>query len=309
MGGFSVGSFSVTNYPRRGHDRLGGGAGGRARGARGDGPLLLGGAPMRYLRPIPRRLLPDDMLVFLPRRAAGRGESRLVRHVRFERAEGGRLRRAPLGRRGARDRVRGRGEQRGRPRGAGRGARADRRGGRRCSFALVAGAAWCAARCTTGSWRWADGMLRGPRRPRADDWDAEGGGGSPARRPRCSGALGLRQRVLLAAPGAPLLRADRADAGRARARGAARGRHGARAGARGRAGVLRGRARRGGDLPRGGSATCAGAPGRRPARAGAAGWRPRTPGGSAPRGRDGSGRWLWGFTLILTVVIDFGGQG
>lgn len=31
-------------------------------------------------------------------------------------------------------------------------------------------------------------------------------------------------------------------------------------------------------------------------------------GGSAPRGRDGSGRWLWGFTLILTVVIDYGGQ-
>lgn len=31
-------------------------------------------------------------------------------------------------------------------------------------------------------------------------------------------------------------------------------------------------------------------------------------GGSAPRGRDGSGRWLWGFTLTLTVVIDYGGQ-
>lgn len=43
---------------------------------------------MRYLRPIPRRLLPDDMLVFLPDGAGGRGESRLVRHVRFERAEG-----------------------------------------------------------------------------------------------------------------------------------------------------------------------------------------------------------------------------
>ena len=43
------------------------------------------------------------------------------------------------------------------------------------------------------------------------------------------------------------------------------------------------------------------------------GWRCRVAaadsGGSAPRGRDGSGRWLWGFTLILTVVIDFGGQG
>lgn len=43
---------------------------------------------MRYLRPIPRRLLPDDMLVFLPAEGGGRGESRLVRHVRFERAEG-----------------------------------------------------------------------------------------------------------------------------------------------------------------------------------------------------------------------------
>ena len=43
------------------------------------------------------------------------------------------------------------------------------------------------------------------------------------------------------------------------------------------------------------------------------GWRCRVAaadsGGSASRGRDGSGRWLWGFTLILTVVIDFGGQG
>ena len=43
---------------------------------------------MRYLRPIPKRLLPDDMLVFLPAEGGGRGESRLVRHVRFERAEG-----------------------------------------------------------------------------------------------------------------------------------------------------------------------------------------------------------------------------
>ena len=42
---------------------------------------------MRYLRPIPRRLLPDDMLVFLPDGGGGRGESRLVRHVRFERSE------------------------------------------------------------------------------------------------------------------------------------------------------------------------------------------------------------------------------
>ena len=42
---------------------------------------------MRYLRPIPKRLLPDDMLVFLPAEGGGRGESRLVRHVRFEREE------------------------------------------------------------------------------------------------------------------------------------------------------------------------------------------------------------------------------
>lgn len=42
------------------------------------------------------------------------------------------------------------------------------------------------------------------------------------------------------------------------------------------------------------------------------GWRCRVSaadsGGCAPRGRDGSGRWLWGFTLTLTVVIDFGRQ-
>lgn len=42
------------------------------------------------------------------------------------------------------------------------------------------------------------------------------------------------------------------------------------------------------------------------------GWRCRVgsvdSGGAAPRGRDGSGRWLWGFALILTVVIDHGGQ-
>lgn len=42
---------------------------------------------MRYLRPIPRRLLPDDMLVYLPDGRGRRGESRLVRHVRFEREE------------------------------------------------------------------------------------------------------------------------------------------------------------------------------------------------------------------------------
>ena len=33
---------------------------------------------MRYLRPIPRGLLPDDMLVFLPDGAGGRGESMLL---------------------------------------------------------------------------------------------------------------------------------------------------------------------------------------------------------------------------------------
>lgn len=42
------------------------------------------------------------------------------------------------------------------------------------------------------------------------------------------------------------------------------------------------------------------------------GWRCRVAaadsGGCAPMGRDGSGRWLWGFTLMLTVVIDYGGQ-
>ena len=43
---------------------------------------------MRYLRPIPKRLLPDDMLVFLPAEGGGRGESRLVRPVRFARAGG-----------------------------------------------------------------------------------------------------------------------------------------------------------------------------------------------------------------------------
>lgn len=42
---------------------------------------------MRYLRPIPRRLLPDDMMVWP---AAGDGSclpAVLVRHVRFERTE------------------------------------------------------------------------------------------------------------------------------------------------------------------------------------------------------------------------------
>ena len=88
VGGFSVGSFSVTNYRDGGTTGSEVARGGRARGARGDGPLLLGGAPMRYLRPIPRRLLPDDMLVFLPAEGGGRGESRLVR-AREVRARGG----------------------------------------------------------------------------------------------------------------------------------------------------------------------------------------------------------------------------
>ena len=42
---------------------------------------------MRYLRPIPKRLLPDDMLVYLPAEGGGHGEGRLVRYVRFERTE------------------------------------------------------------------------------------------------------------------------------------------------------------------------------------------------------------------------------
>lgn len=42
---------------------------------------------MRYLRPIPKRLLPDDMLVYLPAEGGGRGEGPLVRYVRFERTE------------------------------------------------------------------------------------------------------------------------------------------------------------------------------------------------------------------------------
>jgi hypothetical protein len=42
---------------------------------------------MRYLRPIPRRLLPDDMLVYPADGAGGFGEARLVRHVRLELSE------------------------------------------------------------------------------------------------------------------------------------------------------------------------------------------------------------------------------
>lgn len=43
---------------------------------------------MRYLRPIPKRLLPDDMLVWVPDGDGGFcSPARLVRHVRFERVE------------------------------------------------------------------------------------------------------------------------------------------------------------------------------------------------------------------------------
>jgi hypothetical protein len=39
---------------------------------------------MRYLRPIPRRLLPDDMLVFPSDGQGGCGAARMIRHVRLE---------------------------------------------------------------------------------------------------------------------------------------------------------------------------------------------------------------------------------
>ena len=39
---------------------------------------------MRYLRPIPRRLLPDDMLVRPANGQGGYGAARMVRHVRLE---------------------------------------------------------------------------------------------------------------------------------------------------------------------------------------------------------------------------------
>ena len=42
---------------------------------------------MRYLRPIPRRLLPDDMIVWPAAGDGTYGPSVLVRHVRFERTE------------------------------------------------------------------------------------------------------------------------------------------------------------------------------------------------------------------------------
>lgn len=42
---------------------------------------------MRYLRPIPRRLPPDDMMVWPAAGDGSFGEAVLVRHVRFERRE------------------------------------------------------------------------------------------------------------------------------------------------------------------------------------------------------------------------------
>ncbi|WP_417134897.1 putative minor capsid protein [Rubneribacter badeniensis] len=42
---------------------------------------------MRFLRPIPRRLLPDDMMVWPALGDGTLGEAALVRHVRFERTE------------------------------------------------------------------------------------------------------------------------------------------------------------------------------------------------------------------------------
>jgi hypothetical protein len=42
---------------------------------------------MRYLRPIPRRLLPDNMLVLPSDGQGGYGDARMVRHVRLELAD------------------------------------------------------------------------------------------------------------------------------------------------------------------------------------------------------------------------------
>jgi hypothetical protein len=42
---------------------------------------------MRYLRPTPRRLLPDDMLVWAPDGSGGFAAVKMIRHVRFEREE------------------------------------------------------------------------------------------------------------------------------------------------------------------------------------------------------------------------------
>lgn len=39
---------------------------------------------MRFLRPIPRRLLPDSMTVWPTDGAGGHGDARVVRHVRFD---------------------------------------------------------------------------------------------------------------------------------------------------------------------------------------------------------------------------------
>lgn len=38
----------------------------------------------RYMRPIPTRLLPDDMLVFPSDGQGGYGQTKLIRHVRLE---------------------------------------------------------------------------------------------------------------------------------------------------------------------------------------------------------------------------------
>lgn len=43
---------------------------------------------MRYLRPISRRLLPDDMLVLPSNGQGGYGDARMVRHARLELADG-----------------------------------------------------------------------------------------------------------------------------------------------------------------------------------------------------------------------------
>ena len=43
---------------------------------------------MRYLRPIPRRLPPDDMLVLPSDGQGGYGDARMVRHVRLGLADG-----------------------------------------------------------------------------------------------------------------------------------------------------------------------------------------------------------------------------
>ena len=42
---------------------------------------------MRYLRPTPRRLLPDDMLAWVPDGQGGFEAAKMIRHVRFEREE------------------------------------------------------------------------------------------------------------------------------------------------------------------------------------------------------------------------------